>query len=642
LLALLIGGIGIVNTMQVVLRRRHTEIAMLKTVGYRRGDLILLFGLETGVLGLLGGIVGAGAGIGVSFLVKGLMESAITLALPVTIDPVTVLSGVAIGFFTALIFGLLPIVQASQIRPVSVLRGFGEGRRRGNSLVVAVLGIVLIALFFLLALSILQNVELAVAVVAGGSVFLLLLTLGFTLVTFLIGKLAVPDGLSWGYTLVEIPTLALSILLIVKVPIIGILFLMATVLSILIVLLPRTARANMTMALHNIGRRKVRSATTLVALFVGVFAIGLILTLGQNLEQGISSTASNYTGGYNTFIQASSSDKPAVERELANIRGIQAETVISLAGTQPLVINGVAISQFLVSLSPAERQTAISDLSTVVGYDLAQGQYPPEPLIKGNQDDRVGRALAKQDAGSTHVVVAQDFAEAPFDLKLGDSVTLAGVDGKSAKTLTIVGFFKPSTTFGSLSHFIEGDESLTTSLTSGHPIYLYSLILSPRQAGTALQSIQRAIPSVSVISLAQELNFYLGLLNNLVTMLTAVASLALLAGLIIIANAVTLSMLERRRELGIFKSVGYTSASILEEVLMENGAIGLFGALLAMLLATLVATILASFAFHVTLGTNLALMLIVVFGTAVLCMLVSGVVAWSATRMRPLEVLRYE
>jgi ABC-type antimicrobial peptide transport system permease subunit len=88
--------------------------------------------------------------------------------------------------------------------------------------------------------------------------------------------------------------------------------------------------------------------------------------------------------------------------------------------------------------------------------------------------------------------------------------------------------------------------------------------------------------------------------------------------------------------------VGYTSGTILEEVLMENGAIGLFGALLAMLLATLAATILASFAFHVTLGINVTLMLIVVFGITVLCMLVAGVVAWSAARVRPLAVLRYE
>ena len=77
LLALLIGGVGIVNTMQVLLRRRQIEIAMLKTAGYRRGDLYALFGVEAGLLGLLGGIVGAAAGIGVSFLVKGLVENSL-------------------------------------------------------------------------------------------------------------------------------------------------------------------------------------------------------------------------------------------------------------------------------------------------------------------------------------------------------------------------------------------------------------------------------------------------------------------------------------------------------------------------------------------------------------------------------------
>src|SRR5262249_47190749 len=133
-----------------------------------------------------------------------------------------------------------------------------------------------------------------------------------------------------------------------------------------------------------------------------------------------------------------------------------------------------------------------------------------------------------------------------------------------------------------------------------------------------------------------------GLLNNLVTMITAVASLALLAALIIIANAVALAMLGRRRELGILKAVGYTSRSILGEGLVENGTIGFVGAVLGLLLAALISGILASVAFHLHLGTNLALVLGVVVGTAAICMLVACLVAANATRVRPLEVLRYE
>ena len=52
LLALLIGGVGIVNTMQVLFSRRKIEIAMLKTTGYRRLDLYLFW---SG-----GGLVGSG------------------------------------------------------------------------------------------------------------------------------------------------------------------------------------------------------------------------------------------------------------------------------------------------------------------------------------------------------------------------------------------------------------------------------------------------------------------------------------------------------------------------------------------------------------------------------------------------------
>src|SRR5207249_3761516 len=123
---------------QVLLRRRQTEIAMLKTAGYRRRDLYTLFGLEAGLIGLLGGAVGSAAGVGVGFLVKNLVERAFLVVLPAQIDPMTVAAGVVIGFFTALIFGLLPIVQASQIRPIAVLRELPEGNT-GTSLFVSIL-----------------------------------------------------------------------------------------------------------------------------------------------------------------------------------------------------------------------------------------------------------------------------------------------------------------------------------------------------------------------------------------------------------------------------------------------------------------------------------------------------------------------
>src|SRR6266702_3682813 len=132
LLALLIGGVGIVNTMQVLLSRRKIEIAMLKTTGYRRSDLYLLFGLEAGLLGLVGGVVGAAAAVGVSFLVRNIVQQVFPIQIPFFLDPIIIGGGVLIGLVTALIFGLLPIVQAANIRPLNVIRELPGGNRVGR------------------------------------------------------------------------------------------------------------------------------------------------------------------------------------------------------------------------------------------------------------------------------------------------------------------------------------------------------------------------------------------------------------------------------------------------------------------------------------------------------------------------------
>src|SRR5258708_28348129 len=105
---------------------------MLKTLGYRRLDLFLLFGLEAGLLGMAGGVVGGAAAPGVSFLVRNLVQQTLSINIPFVLDPLTIGGGVLIGLVTALIFGLMPIVQAANIRPLNVIRELPEGSRAGG------------------------------------------------------------------------------------------------------------------------------------------------------------------------------------------------------------------------------------------------------------------------------------------------------------------------------------------------------------------------------------------------------------------------------------------------------------------------------------------------------------------------------
>jgi len=166
--------------------------------------------------------------------------------------------------------------------------------------------------------------------------------------------------------------------------------------------------------------------------------------------------------------------------------------------------------------------------------------------------------------------------------------------------------------------------------------------VNPGQVGHALGRTDTIAPKAFVFNLANIGDYINQYLNYTLLALTVIAGLSLLAGIIIIANAVALAMLERRRELGILKSVGYTSGTVLSEVLVENGVVGGAGALLAMLFVTLAMIPLGNLLFKASFSVSGWMIIVLTAGAALLAMITAALVAYGAVRVRPLEVLRYE
>ncbi len=643
LLALLIGGVGIINTMQVLLRRRRTEIAMLKTAGYRQGDLYSMFGLEAALLGLLGGVIGAAAGIGVSFILRAFVQNAFFVQLPTTIDARTVVLGVVIGFATALIFGIMPIVQASSVRPIAVLRELPEGGGGASVLLTIGLGILVAILYFVLADVILgNNLPLAIFSVGGTGLFLLFLSLFFGVVVLVISKLPVLERFTWWYLLIILAGLAISALLTIAVPGFGILLLAVSVFGLLIVVLPRSWKVNFRLALRNIGRQKARTVTTLVALFIGLFVIGTVLALGQNIQDKIGSAISSQIT-YNSYIIAGSNNKDQVDAALKTVGGVQKEQINTIAYVYPVSVNGVPFDTILKQSTGSGANKIGSQelqgyLSSVEGFDLAHGSVPDVTLSKPGGGS-AGQNLTAADAATNNVIMSPRTALPPLNLKVGDTIVVADINQQNPVTLTVKGF---GSGLSLVSGGISMDNSVALALSGGHPAYSYSLKLDPAKATQELHQVQRLVPSIQTFNIADFLSAFIKILDNFIGMITAIGSLTVLAGVIIIANAVALAMLERRRELGILKAVGYTSRSVLGEVLIENGIVGFTGGLLALLLVALFLTVAAKLIFKTDLGVGAPLVLFLVLGTAAISMLVAGLVAYQSTRVRPLEVLRYE
>jgi len=122
-ISLIVGGIGIANTMYTSVLERTREIGVMKAIGAKNSDILWIFLIESGLLGFVGGVMGALLGLGLAFLVTMIANSAFSgLNFKINLDWILLFGSVAFAFFVGVISGVLPALQASKLKPVEALR----------------------------------------------------------------------------------------------------------------------------------------------------------------------------------------------------------------------------------------------------------------------------------------------------------------------------------------------------------------------------------------------------------------------------------------------------------------------------------------------------------------------------------------
>ena len=120
-IALVVGGIGILNIMMATVGERTREIGLRKAVGATNAAIRNQFLLEAGTLTTLGGIIGIVVGVIVSYLVSVLMHS-LGYDWAFVISIISVVLAVGVSILTGVVFGLYPAFKAAKLNPIEALR----------------------------------------------------------------------------------------------------------------------------------------------------------------------------------------------------------------------------------------------------------------------------------------------------------------------------------------------------------------------------------------------------------------------------------------------------------------------------------------------------------------------------------------
>ncbi len=597
LAALLIGGTGIIHTMLVVVGRRTMEIAVLKTLGVKGRQITLMFVVESLIMSIIGSIFGIVLGIIFSLFVWSFTQSVWPQALTWRIYPEAMLTGAALGVIITTVFGFIPTLSAASVRPAVVLRP-NDARIPAAGCLQTVLSVLLVIV--------------AVGLVAGQLIGNLLIGLIGVAITAVI--MAVLVMLSW-------------------------------FLIFIVGALPSFGIVDLRLALRGISTHRARTATTLLALIAGIFSLSVITLMAESVPRLLNLQLTNTLGGnVMVFSLVPALQRPFIIGQLKGKPGVEHYSQVGTFNGKLLAINGDR--DYVSKMKPVQmpgfgamrmNQTefipqALGSMGTV---DVTSPGFNPQAVEKG-------RSLDASDSGKRNVILHPSIWSEAAELKPGDEVILQ-LGGREV-TYTIVGVTPMTPSEMKFSLNVGVFTAPVDSLPPGvGPTFEFTIAKVDEQHLNQTLVNLSSIPGV----LPFDISFFEQLIKRLLSQFTAiptiVAALSLFAGAVIIANTVSLTTLERRRQVGVMKAIGLKGWRVLLLMVLENGLIGLLGGLIGVgigVLGTLALSI----------GSNINITQSVSWGTVALLMglslgisLVATLLsAWTAATEKPLNVLRYE
>ena len=586
LITLIVGALGVASAMNAHLQQKMDSIAIMKCIGARSSQIIRIYVLQTLALGLAGGFLGILAGLAVQRIFPLLLARYFELQPTVKWDFVTAAQGMAVGLLATLLFTVPPLLNIRRIHPGVIFRREmeevkGDWRTRLGQAKISILA----------GAAILLGIGgIAAAFTTGGP------AAAFKTGTYFAGALAVSlailSAIAW-FLLRWLRVLSRH------------------------TKLPTSVRHG----IANLYRPGNHAQAALVALGIGVMFTLTVYLIQHGVIEEVIRTAP--PGMPNVFlIDIAPQNKAGVLNLVTQQKGMEsAPEWLGTVQAKMVSFDGKSIEDLpLKGFARRFRYTRqVTSSGPQPGYaEVIEGKWwgpnPPSPQV----------AIAEEVAQTLHVRPG--------------SITVWQAGGRQITARVAAIQRIDSIHLASRVEFIFSPGAL-----DGLPfIYYGSLRVKPPDVPALQETLYEHYPTVTVVNMADVLQTFQGVVNQIATIIRFISLFAILAGAIILASSVAGTRFRRVREVVILKTLGATRWRVSRIFSVEFLILGSVAGLMGTLLANGFASLLLHRLLNASPRFELTPSVLCIVLTALIANLAGWLASFRILGQKPLQILREE
>jgi putative ABC transport system permease protein len=585
-IAVFVGAFLIYNTFSITIAQRVREFAMLRTLGASARQLVAAVLAEAALVGLLASVLGIAGGFGFVALIKGLF-SALGFDLPTSglgLDAGTVAIAAAVGIGATVLSALAPALRATRVAPLEALResaGSQEAQARRSGRRRTVIGS---------ALAVIGVALICLGLFVSNGIGTVLAQLGLGLVLLFVG-LAMLGGR-------VVPALASAL---------------GWPIQKLRGMPGRLAR-------ENAQREPGRTATTAAALMIGVALVVFVGVFSASIKASVADTIDRQFAGDLAIINTDG---------FSPIPSRIADRLASLPGVE--------------SVSPIAQVPARLDES---GQKINLNGVEPKGIeATANLDWTEGSDATLGELGRTGAIVEQRWAE-DNGVEVGDTLALTGSNGAHLET-TVKGEVDDQAGLVVSSLAIPRSTLLERFGVTDDLFDFVGFAPGADPAATRAEVdrlLETRFPNAESRDQAQLKADQEDQVNQLVALIYVLLGLSVIVSVFGIVNTLSLTILERTRELGMLRAIGTSRSQVRRMVRYESVLTALLGtvvgAVIGLILA--IAAVEALKDEGLVLSIPVSLPIVVLIASIVLGVLAAIGPARRASRVNVIEALQYE